>query len=1107
MEIPYTPAMCRRALAGQMNSGEIEIMKSAVKRWLRARTALAPSLAAVCTLLFAVFADAQTGSTQAKNPLLATFEPQILAAKQKSDWAGFEKLSRQALATIESKRGPNSPEAATAATWLANALHTEGKYPEAEAMARRALAIDEKTLGPQHLDTAASLYLLGLVLESEGRYAEAEPISRRALTIREQALGAEHPTTAMSVNSLAVLMQMQGHYAEAESLARRTLAIDEKFLDPKHPNTAEAALRLAQVLRIEGRFAEAEPLARRALAIDEQALGPDHSVTAAMANNLAGLLHLEGHDAEAEPLYRRALASREKSLGPEHPDTILSVISVAGLLSDQGRYAEAEPLYRRALASDLKHLGPNHPETANDTTSLAVVLRHLHRYDEAETLYRQALAVIEKTLGPEHPDAGMTLNNLGTMLVEQRKFAEAEPLLRQALAIIEKTLGPQAPDTAVEVSNLADLLSAQGRYVEAQPLVLRAMMIAEKTLGPDHPMTANALERAADNALDQAHFADAVGALRLACAARAQVNRSRGRSAEAAQAVRARATNCAAHLSLSLSIYARQGGGSAARNQPESLKIEAFAISQQAVQSAAGDALARSAALTAAQAAHVGPQAQAYEAALLERDDLDRQFAQVAGRREAVAKTEALAQARTATAAKIDRLAAELKDKAPRYWDYRSPEPVSVAALQSASGADAVLLHEDEALILFMAVTGTAEGLVFAVSREQVAWARIGLTSDKLKQRVTRLRAEIDPEGYGLAGNAPNGTGDASGFDRQSAYELHQALLGDAAIQAVIKDKPVLLFVPSGPLTSLPPGLLVTAAPAGGREADRDAEVLRKTPWLLRSKAVALLPAVSSLRTLRQILPADHASTPDPLLVFADPNFSRPTAAPKKRLASSAARGFSAFYRDGLPLAEALDGLPSLPGTRIEGEALERALAGRPGSLLTGREASKAQLMARNTDGRLAQVKVLEFATHGLVAGDASDLFEPALALAAGARPEDELLLASEASTLKLHADWVLLSACNTASPDAPEAQGLSGLSRAFFYAGAKSLLVSHWRVRDDVAPKLIPAMLLAEQQHPELGHAQALRQATLAILDDRSIDATDPSAWAPFTLIGEAAR
>lgn len=317
----------------------------------------------------------------------------------------------------------------------------------------------------------------------------------------------------------------------------------------------------------------------------------------------------------------------------------------------------------------------------------------------------------------------------------------------------------------------------------------------------------------------------------------------------------------------------------------------------------------------------------------------------------------------------------------------------------------------------------------------------------------------------------------------------------------------MLVIVPSGPLTTLPPGLLVTAPPQGGRAGDMDPGTLRATPWLLRSKALALLPSVSSLRTLREILPSARKTASDPLLVFADPDFSKVAVAQKRKPVSVAARGFAGYFRDGAPIAEALEDVPTLPGTRIEGEALEKALNGKPGSLLLGREASKSQLMQRNKDGRLAQVRVLEFATHGLVAGFASDLAEPALLLAAGEKPSDELLLASEAATLNLNADWVLLSACNTASPDEPEAQGLSGLSRAFFFAGARSLLVSHWRVRDDVPPRLIPAMLLAERQSPGMSRAQALQRATLAVLDDPTLDAASPAAWAPFTLIGEAAR
>jgi CHAT domain-containing protein len=248
----------------------------------------------------------------------------------------------------------------------------------------------------------------------------------------------------------------------------------------------------------------------------------------------------------------------------------------------------------------------------------------------------------------------------------------------------------------------------------------------------------------------------------------------------------------------------------------------------------------------------------------------------------------------------------------------------------------------------------------------------------------------------------------------------------------------------------------------------------------------------------------------DPLLAFADPDFSGAGAVPGLSGAAGrlqAPRGFTNYYNSGHAIGDALRSLPPLPGTLVEGQALMSVLNGRPGSLLLGPRASKAELMARNADGRLARVRVLEFATHGFVAGDATWLSEPALALAAGPRPEDELLLASEASTLRLNADWVLLSACNTASPDAPEAEGLSGLSRAFFFAGARSLLVSHWRVRDDVAARLVPAILLTERNHPGLSRAAALQRASLAVLDDPTIHGAHPSAWAPFTLVGEAER
>ena len=157
----------------------------------------------------------------------------------------------------------------------------------------------------------------------------------------------------------------------------------------------------------------------------------------------------------------------------------------------------------------------------------------------------------------------------------------------------------------------------------------------------------------------------------------------------------------------------------------------------------------------------------------------------------------------------------------------------------------------------------------------------------------------------------------------------------------------------------------------------------------------------------------------------------------------------------------------------------------------------------------LTQVRVLAFATHGLVAGDIERLGEPALVLtppAEGTAEDDGLLTASEVATLRLDADWVVLSACNTAAPDGePGAGGLSGLARAFFYAGARALLVSHWPVVSQAAAALTTGTVRQLEANPAIGRAEALRRAMLALAGDRARPySAHPLFWAPFTVVGE---
>jgi CHAT domain-containing protein len=197
--------------------------------------------------------------------------------------------------------------------------------------------------------------------------------------------------------------------------------------------------------------------------------------------------------------------------------------------------------------------------------------------------------------------------------------------------------------------------------------------------------------------------------------------------------------------------------------------------------------------------------------------------------------------------------------------------------------------------------------------------------------------------------------------------------------------------------------------------------------------------------------------------------------------------------------------LPLLLETAAELRAVAKALGASEQDLYLADRASEPLLRQAG----LERYRVVAFATHGLMSRDPPDLVEPALVLTppATATPDnDGLLTASEVATLKLNADWVVLSACNTAASDGtPDAGGLSGLAKAFFYAGARSLLVSHWPVQSEATVKLVISAVEELAKNPSIGRAEALRRAEITMLDPKNPpEYAHPVYWAPFILAGE---
>jgi CHAT domain-containing protein len=333
------------------------------------------------------------------------------------------------------------------------------------------------------------------------------------------------------------------------------------------------------------------------------------------------------------------------------------------------------------------------------------------------------------------------------------------------------------------------------------------------------------------------------------------------------------------------------------------------------------------------------------------------------------------------------------------------------------------------------------------------------------------------------------------------------------------------LIVPSGALASLPFHVLVTEKPSKAFPPDGD---YRGVAWLGRRNAISVLPSVTSLKALREHARRGDAAQKaflgvgNPLLVGpggGDQSASKKQSCPNEspvlsqKVAARSTIGGDAgrLFRGGLANTALLKKQQPLPETADELCAIGRSLNAPSTDILLGSKATERTIKSLNSAGSLANYRVLHFATHGLLpketASVAAGLAEASLLLTPpdqASEEDDGLLTASEVTQLKLNADWVILSACNTGGGD-QSGEALSGLARAFFYAGARALLVSHWYVDSQSAVALTTKAFEQMQRDPKLGRAESLRRSMRALMDGDARVA-HPANWAPFVVVGEGA-
>jgi CHAT domain-containing protein len=431
---------------------------------------------------------------------------------------------------------------------------------------------------------------------------------------------------------------------------------------------------------------------------------------------------------------------------------------------------------------------------------------------------------------------------------------------------------------------------------------------------------------------------------------------------------------------------------------------------------------------------------------------------------------------------------ADIKAKFPQYEVLVRPLPPNLQAVARELGPSQALL---------MALPTPDAVYVWAVASDRPArFARVKLPESEVNQLVERLRNQLD---FAKMRSAPKR------YDSEAAFTLYDQLL--APVAPAWKGKAQLIVATAGALSQLPFAVLHTSK-EGGADA--------KAPWLIAQIAITQVPSLSAWMAIKGI--AKQPSAPEAFVGWADPVFSIQASA----TATLPAANRSVALNRGKFLTQDLDDpkdarleailryadMPPLPDTRDELRAIAKILSANASDVIVGQRATRESVISASMNGVLARKRVVAFATHGLMAGDFPQLNQPALAMSIGSNssePLAPLLTLEDVLTLKLNADWVVLSACNTAAADGKAEEALSGLARGFFYAGSRSLLVTHWSVESESATLLTTATFEHYIKNPQAPKAESLRQAMLKVMAMPKYG--HPAYWAPYALVGDGGR
>lgn len=937
---------------------------------------------------------------------------------------------------------------------LATVYSKSGNIIGAIRLNQSILLEEEKLFGKNNKNTIVTRSKLAQNYGSFGRYNKAVEEYLKILSIEEELYGKGHIKTAHTISDLGVTYTDLGNIGLAIQFSKDALKLKKEYHPRHHTDVGISVNNLALAYASGGKLQEAIEMLEEQLEIYENAYGDSSSHVSTVLNNLAYIYSEQGQHNDAIKLYKRALSIEQGLYGEDSKNTIGLHSNIGLAYQNSFDYEKALEHYNKGLEiSNNREAGeitPSHLILMNNVSLMSIELK---RYNDALQNFLYVNRMEKALYGEKYVGSITTLHNIAYVYMELSDYDSSIKYQNKSINLLESIFGQNLPSRHIEtLSQLSKIHMRGERYQDAlEASYAMYSTFYSSIVGDD----AHVKFPTPDNYNDTfvRRHVDLLLNNNIVISQQDKLEKS----FEAVQFAVSSSLSIGKTISkIGMRLSSGDSDISKTLRQQQDIMVKLKELNSRFI-----NLMSQPVAERDQNSANILPQdIENNQVILKEISDL-------------------------------------IIQKYPRYAELSSMKPISLGDAQN-------LLSENEAMVIFSFSDDAKKTHVWSLTNSTASVTTVDVGYVELRDKIKQLRKGVELDHNGKIRD----------FDLTISHELFDLLL--ASTVDTLDGINHLIIVPEGPLLELPFNLLTTkeSEPATlsnnkRTEVTRGISVIapplrssistlgtndiyRNTSWLIDRFSLSTIPTIRSLKSLRKYAKPSEAS--EPFIGFGDPVLNDSHQLSKRPGEASL------FSRGVIADVNEVRSLASLPDTAAELERIASYLKADISSVMLRERATERSVKTID----LVNKKVIAFATHGLLSGEFEGFDEPGLVLTppdTGTVEDDGVLTASEIAKLTLDADWVILSACNTAAGNKPNAGGLSGLANAFFYAGTRTLLVSHWPVVSTTTTMLTSRIFDEINRNPTLIKSEALRRSMASMKN--SEDYSHPIYWAPFSLIG----